>query len=87
MGTRKRLNLALMRAAGILLATVRWTWDDVCEFGGEAIVSLVNLLGNVLWLAFALVVGPFLQFHAAWKLRHHITEKTTWTKPKKQSTK
>jgi hypothetical protein len=83
---RTRLNVALMRVAGILAAAFKWTFDDVVDIGGEAILALVELVGNVLQLAFTIVVGPFLMFRKAWGLRKRITAETTWTKQRKPST-
>lgn len=82
----ERLNLALMRAAFVLVATFKWTWDDVVELGGDGLVNLIGLIGNVLGLALTIVVGPFQCFWKALGKRKYITKDTTWTKQRKSPT-
>jgi hypothetical protein len=83
----KRLNLFAMRAVGVLLATVKWTLDDIVDVGGEAILALVEFLGNVVQLVVTIAIGPFLMLRKAYGLRKFIKEDSTWTKPRKSSTK
>lgn len=81
-----RLNLAAKRAVFVIAAIVTWTWDDAAELGWEALLALVEMVGNVLHLAFAITVGPFLKIGEALRLRKRITKDTTWKKQRKSPT-